>query len=134
MGSKTIPWADVKTPEDREIDRLTAEVERLTTSGIAEVAAHNPSVMDWMKHWEDRTLKAEAEVERLKAALETIANGPRDADKTYPELFIEVRCEARAALNEEPRKSIAVKAEDLLAKTRTQKPGAIAPNGTGRLG
>jgi hypothetical protein len=29
MGSKTIPWADVKTPEDREIEHLTAKVERL---------------------------------------------------------------------------------------------------------
>jgi Asp-tRNA(Asn)/Glu-tRNA(Gln) amidotransferase B subunit len=57
-----------ETPE-AIITRLTAEVERLKTSGIAEVAAHNPSVMDYMRHWEGRTLKAEAEVERLRAAL-----------------------------------------------------------------
>lgn len=46
---------------------LRAENERLKTSGIAEVAAHNPSVMDWIHHWEGRTLKAEAENEKLRA-------------------------------------------------------------------
>jgi tRNA C32,U32 (ribose-2'-O)-methylase TrmJ len=78
-----------------EYEALRAEVERLTTSGIAEVAAHNPSVMDWMKHWEDRTLKAEAEVERLRAALEEIDM------KTRCVKTVEM---ARAALNtQEPR-------------------------------
>jgi hypothetical protein len=61
-----------------EITRLTADVELLKTSGIAEVAAHNPSVMDWVKHWEARTLKAEAENKRLRAALEKIENTPPD--------------------------------------------------------
>lgn len=37
-------------------------------------------------------------IEQLEAALRVICDGPRDADKSYPELLAEVRCEARAAL------------------------------------
>lgn len=43
-------------------------------------------------------LRAAAEIERLREALDTIANGPRDVEKTYAELFAEVKIEARAAL------------------------------------
>jgi hypothetical protein len=52
-----------------EITRLKAEVARLKTCGIVEVAAHNPSVMDWIKHWEDRTLKAEAVLDAVRRAI-----------------------------------------------------------------
>jgi hypothetical protein len=37
-------------------------------------------------------------IDTLEAALRVICDGPRDADKSYPELLAEVRCEARAAL------------------------------------
>ena len=37
-------------------------------------------------------------IKRLETALRIICDGPRDADKSYPELLAEVRCEARAAL------------------------------------
>ena len=37
-------------------------------------------------------------IEQLEAALREICDGPRDADKSYPELLAEVRIEARAAL------------------------------------
>ena len=37
-------------------------------------------------------------IEQLEAALRIICDGPRDADKSYPELLAEVRCEARDAL------------------------------------
>jgi hypothetical protein len=37
-------------------------------------------------------------IEQLEAALKKICDGPRDADKSYPELLAEVRIEARAAL------------------------------------
>ena len=40
----------------------------------------------------------EKENERLRAALEKIVNGPRDADLDYLDLFVEVKMEARAAL------------------------------------
>ena len=37
-------------------------------------------------------------VAELEAALRKICDGPRDADKSYPELLAELRIEARAAL------------------------------------
>jgi hypothetical protein len=33
---------------------------RYKTDGIAEIAAANPSVMDWIRHWETRASAAEA--------------------------------------------------------------------------
>lgn len=73
--------------ESREVndnrDALRAEIDRLKRSNEAK------------REHRDALLKA---VERLRAALDTIANGPRDADMTYAELLAEVRCEARAAL------------------------------------
>jgi len=39
---------------------LRAEVERLKTCGIVEIAASNPSVIDYCKHWEGRAERAEA--------------------------------------------------------------------------
>jgi hypothetical protein len=50
----------------------------------------------------DNSLGREAadEIERLRAALREIANGPRDADKSYVSLLHEIQSEARAALGE----------------------------------
>jgi hypothetical protein len=42
--------------------------------------------------------QAADEIERLRAALDKICNGPRDADLDYVDLFVEVKMEARAAL------------------------------------
>lgn len=42
--------------------------------------------------------EAADEIERLRAALRTIAHGKRDADQSYATLFAEVVREARAAL------------------------------------
>lgn len=50
-----------------ERDQLAAEVERLTKYSISEVAVSNPNVMDYMKHWEGRALKAEAIIANLAA-------------------------------------------------------------------
>jgi hypothetical protein len=44
--------------------------------------------------------EAADEIERLRAALREIANGPRDADKSYVSLLHEIQSEARAALGE----------------------------------
>lgn len=49
-----------------ERDALAVEVNTLTQSGIVEVAACNPNVMEYIRHWESRAEKAEAEVERLR--------------------------------------------------------------------
>ena len=49
-----------------ERDQLRAEVERLKTCGITELAAINPSVLEYCKHWEARAERAEAEAERYR--------------------------------------------------------------------
>ncbi|CAB5170124.1 hypothetical protein UFOVP155_4 [uncultured Caudovirales phage] len=46
------------------------------------------------------TNEAADRIEQLEAALRQICDGPRDADKSYAELFAEVCWEARAALGE----------------------------------
>lgn len=53
-----------------EIERLRHDNEMLTTGGIIEVAVRNPSVADYMRHWEGRAEKAES---ALTAAQERIA-------------------------------------------------------------
>ena len=44
-----------------ERDQLRAEVERLKTCGIVELAAINSSVLEYCKHWEARVERAEAD-------------------------------------------------------------------------
>jgi hypothetical protein len=51
------------------IEKLEAELHLMKTSGIAEVAARNPSVMEYMRHWEGR---AEAAEDKLAKAVELV--------------------------------------------------------------
>lgn len=51
--------------------------------------------------WDDEIRNLKERIEALEAALRKICDGPRDADKSYAELFSEVCWEARAALNME---------------------------------
>lgn len=51
----------------------------------------------------DVMTEAKARIEELEAALRKICDGPRDADKSYAELFSEVCWEARAALGLEEK-------------------------------
>jgi hypothetical protein len=41
----------------------------LQTWGVAEIAVRNLAVMEYMRHWEGRAEKAEADVERLRTLL-----------------------------------------------------------------
>jgi hypothetical protein len=50
------------------VEELEAEVHNCRTWGIIEVAIRNPSVADYMSHWERRAEKAEAELTRLRTA------------------------------------------------------------------
>lgn len=52
--------------------KATAEVEMLTKAGIIEVAVRNPSVADYMKHWEARALSAESKVTALEARVDEL--------------------------------------------------------------
>ena len=54
---------------DRELARMTAELRIMQTAGIIEVAIRNPSVADYMRHWEGRAEAAEATVADLTAKL-----------------------------------------------------------------
>ena len=54
---------------DQELRRLRNEVDMLTKAGIIEVAVRNPSVAEYMAHWEGRALQAEAEISSLRAKL-----------------------------------------------------------------
>jgi hypothetical protein len=52
---------------EARIDRLEAELHTMKTSGVIEVAVRNPSVSEYMAHWEGRAEKAEARVAALEA-------------------------------------------------------------------
>jgi hypothetical protein len=54
--------ADSNVGLRQERDQLRAEVERLKTCGMTELAAQNSSVADYCKHWEARAEQAEAEL------------------------------------------------------------------------
>ena len=56
-----------------ERDQLRAEVERLKTCGIVELAAINSSVLEYCKHWEARAERAEAELATAKERLRSEA-------------------------------------------------------------
>ena len=55
------------------IEELEAENHLLKTCGIAEIAARNPSVMEYMQHWEGRAEAAEAKLAKAVAALDKLA-------------------------------------------------------------
>jgi hypothetical protein len=52
------------------IEALEAELHLMKTSGVAEVAVRNPSVMEYMKHWEGRAEAAEAKLAKNEALIQ----------------------------------------------------------------
>ncbi len=52
-----------------------AELGVMKTAGIVEVAARNPSVLEYMEHWEGRATKAEAERDALQARVKALESG-----------------------------------------------------------
>lgn len=61
------------------ITALEAELYLMKTAGIIEVAVRNPSVSEYMAHWEGRAEKAEAENAALEAKLAKAVEGLVDA-------------------------------------------------------
>lgn len=53
-------------------------------------------VLNFMGPWKE----AADEIERLRGALKKICDGQRDAERSYADLFAEVKIEAREALKE----------------------------------
>lgn len=68
----------VVTERDTLLARAEAAEGVLASAGICEIAARNPSVMEYMRHWEGRVEAAEA---RAKAAEERLAEVDSDADR-----------------------------------------------------
>jgi len=67
--SQTDNWMRERQEAADRIEKLEAELHLMKTSGIAEVAARNPSVMEYMRHWEGR---AEAAEDKLAKAVELV--------------------------------------------------------------
>ena len=69
--------ADKARAERAEAERnqLRAEVERLKTGGIVELAAINSSVLEYCKHWEARAERAEADLATERARLDWLMAG-----------------------------------------------------------
>ena len=62
------------------IEALSAELHLMKTAGVIEVAVRNPSVMEYVKHWEDRATKADAQLAASEAArMEAEARNPLSA-------------------------------------------------------
>lgn len=64
-------------------DRLKAEIDMLTRGGVIEVAVRNPSVAEYMAHWEGRAEKAEAK----NLALATFAREAVEAAQAIERLL-----------------------------------------------
>lgn len=66
-------WKGVADTEQQQeaadrIEEMEAENNLLKTSGIIEVAVRNPSVMEYMQHWEGRAEAAEAKLAKAVEA------------------------------------------------------------------
>jgi hypothetical protein len=102
--------ADLFTAAQARIAELETELHTLTTAGIIEVAVRSPSVMEYMRHWEARAEQAEAEVARLRGAVDAAVNiglvlGAIGEDAVMIEAFRnecgpDLIARARAALSE----------------------------------
>ena len=66
-------------PEISDLQKKLAEVEAeldlMKTAGIIELAIRNPSVSEYMHHWERRAEAAEARIDELTEALQLILFG-----------------------------------------------------------
>jgi hypothetical protein len=62
------------------IEKLEAENRLLKTTGIVEVAVRNPSVAEYMRHWEGRAehemTKIDTSTEAVEALLKDVTQGP----------------------------------------------------------
>jgi hypothetical protein len=64
MSYEQAPTSEAKPKSELEL--LREEVAFMKTCGVIEIAVRNPSVMDYMRHWEGRAEKAEAEAARYR--------------------------------------------------------------------
>jgi hypothetical protein len=90
-GHTYVPTARVKELEDI-----------LFRSGIVEISVRNPSVLDYMRHWEGRAEKAEAELAAMAGLFEALDACEAAMSIVEPRSnkaqYLEVLAQARAAL------------------------------------
>lgn len=63
-----LPW------QEQEAAELRAELHLMKTAGIIEVAVRNPSVAEYMAHWEARAEAAEALLKEARKVLEPFSD------------------------------------------------------------
>ena len=73
-------WAEWSHKCADRIEELEAENHLLKTSGIVEVAVRNPSVMEYMQHWEGRAEAAEAKIAKAVEIAEEALNFNSEGD------------------------------------------------------
>lgn len=74
VGFQDLPFIQEEAAD--RIEALEAENHLLKTAGIIEVAARNPNVMEYVRHWEGRTEAAEAQLAARE--WQPIETAPRD--------------------------------------------------------
>jgi hypothetical protein len=84
-----------------ENDQLRAEVERLKTCGMTELAAQNSSVADYCKHWEARAEQAEGKVAEQGLTLACLCDGilGEDAADRSDQTLLRAACTMKRDLN-----------------------------------
>ena len=80
LGGGTLDAVDIWPLIERIGDR-EEELEQWKTWGIIEIAVRNPNVKAYMDHWEGRTAKAEAKVERSRWRKITETDLPKIGDE-----------------------------------------------------
>jgi chromosome segregation ATPase len=65
-GGIVAKWAEGAALNQDQRDEVADELHLMKTAGIIEVAVRNPSVAEYMAHWEERAKKAEAEIAMLR--------------------------------------------------------------------
>lgn len=104
--------ARANTDPTSEVDELRAELHLLKTAGIIEVAARNPSVMEYMEHWEGCAIKAETHCDELVAAAyldaaQVLEDEIDLARIALPQAVPVLSADIRAIKNRTPTKAVA---------------------------
>lgn len=98
-------------------DPIAEELHLMKTAGIVEVASRNASVMDYIRHWEGRTEKAES---ALSEAATTIARQQVMLDRALEASFDDKaradRAEAENARLKDPRTAARMICDEVLQK------------------
>ena len=86
------------------LEEMANEPFIITTADMLEIAASGGNgseyvdIVGLMENAAKELREKDAEIERLREALQNIADGPRDVEKSYVSLLHEVQSEARDAI------------------------------------